>query len=89
MKIKKIDSAIHDFDHTPSPKGTLEKATYSKENIRNYYIFQKYLGSGGSGKVRLATHKNDPTKIFAIKTILKDKIKTKKFMVRREIEMLK
>lgn len=45
-----------------------------KENIRNVYNMHKIIGSGNFGTVRLASPKSNPTKVFAVKSIRREKI---------------
>ena len=44
------------------------------DDIKDVYVFTKKIGSGNFGTVRLAHPKNNPNKVFAIKTIPRDKI---------------
>jgi serine/threonine protein kinase len=44
------------------------------ENIRNVYMIGKIIGSGNFGTVRLATHISNPNKLFAVKSIPREKI---------------
>ena len=42
------------------------------DDIKEVYVFIKKLGSGSFGTVRLAHPRNNPNKLFAIKSILRD-----------------
>lgn len=44
------------------------------DNIKDIYDIKKLIGSGNFGTVRLATPKSNPNKIFALKTIPREKI---------------
>lgn len=51
-----------------------EKVTTSVENIKDYYHFVRYLGQGGFSTVRVA-QKKDTGKLYAVKSIAKDRVK--------------
>ncbi|EAS04482.1 kinase domain protein (macronuclear) [Tetrahymena thermophila SB210] len=68
--------------------------TASTEDINYFYKIISQLGKGSFGSVKLATYRqgqNDrrEKKLFAIKTILKDRVKDKIYMLQRELEVLK
>lgn len=65
-----------------------QKATPSYTNIRKIYTFEKVLGKGNYGVVRMASLKTDPTSKFAIKIIEKERIKHKLFLLEREVSIL-
>lgn len=45
-----------------------------KEDIRIVYEMKKVIGTGNFGKVRLASPWSNPRKLFAIKSIPRDKV---------------
>ena len=51
------------------------KNHFSTTDVRQTYKFLKEIGWGHFGTVRLATPKNDPHNIVAVKSILKESIK--------------
>ena len=51
------------------------KKNFSTDDVRATYKFLKVIGGGHFGTVRLATPKNDPNNIVAVKSILKESIK--------------
>ena len=57
------------------------------ENIREVYTFEKVIGHGHFGTVRLALHKKSGIN-YAIKSIPKDKIKENIHLLKRELEIL-
>lgn len=58
-------------------------------DIQKFYAFKKVLGHGHFGTVREAWRLSDPTKkLFAVKSIPKDKIVKDLKLMRRELEML-
>lgn len=61
----------------------------SRANPRKVYHFQKVLGSGGFGIVKLGTYLSNPEKKVAIKIIEKKKLKDKLHMLMREVEIIK
>jgi calcium-dependent protein kinase len=63
--------------------------TASTENITKYYIIGDVIGCGSFGKVRLAKSMNENSRIFAVKTIHRARLKEKGYMLRRELEILK
>ena len=50
----------------------------NKENVESNYVFKTQLGSGYYGVVKLAIHKADPDKVYAIKSIDKTKLSEKR-----------
>lgn len=72
----------------PHPNNPTTKTTPSYTNIRKIYSFEKVLGKGNYGVVRLASLKSDPTSKFAIKIIEKERIKNKLFLLEREVSIL-
>jgi len=60
----------------------------SYTNIRKIYSFDKVLGKGNYGVVRLASLKSDPTSKFAIKIIEKERIQNRFFLLERELAIL-
>ncbi len=46
------------------------------------------MGTGTFGTVRMAVKKNNPNRQYAIKTIEKKKLKSKEYMLTRELEIL-
>ena len=61
----------------------------SNENIRQIYNFEKILGKGSFGLVRIISLKKEPEKKFALKIIEKDKVKDKVYLLEREITILR
>lgn len=61
----------------------------SNENIRLLYNFEKILGKGSFGLVRIISLKKEPEKKFALKIIEKDKVKEKVYLLEREITILR
>ena len=60
-----------------------------KADIQKYYSFKRVLGHGHFGTVREAARLSDPSKkLFAIKSIPKEKIKKDFKLMRRELELL-
>ena len=49
------------------------------------YIFRKKIGSGNFGTVRLASPKTNPDKIFAVKTIPREKIEDELELLEQEL----
>ena len=64
------------------------KAPPSYTNIRKIYSFEKVLGKGNYGVVRMASLKSDPSSKFAIKIIEKERLKNKFFLLEREVSIL-
>ena len=61
----------------------------SSENIRQIYNFEKILGKGSFGLVRVISFKKEPEKKFALKIIEKDKVKEKVYLLESEITILR
>lgn len=61
----------------------------SNENVRLLYNFEKILGKGSFGLVRVISLKKEPEKKFALKIIEKDKVKEKFYLLQREITILR
>jgi calcium-dependent protein kinase len=60
----------------------------STSNIRSIYTFEKILGHGSFGIVKLARLKSNPAKQVAIKIIDKNKVKGKEGILATEIYIL-
>jgi calcium-dependent protein kinase len=58
------------------------------ESIHNYYKFIKVIGHGQFGTVREAIKLNSNDKAYAIKSILKEKVKKKYKLLKRELQSL-
>ncbi len=78
--------AAEGIDPNSSPNSRI---VTSNQNIKEVYAFGKYLGSGGYGSVKLCWYKKDPKRKFAVKSIFKDRIAHKMYVITREIEILK
>lgn len=65
------------------------KKTYSQTDIRTVYKFEKLIGGGHFGTVRTAHLKTDPDKKYAVKSILKDRIKSDVQMLESELNIIK
>ena len=61
----------------------------SRQDIRQIYNFEKILGKGSFGLVRVISLKKEPEKKFALKIIEKDKVKDKVYLLEREITILR
>lgn len=61
----------------------------SNESIYRHYQFGKLLGSGNFGNVKLAYLRRDRTKVYAIKTIPKQKLSGKMHLLKRELFILR
>jgi calcium-dependent protein kinase len=61
----------------------------SKTNIKDVYIFGKFLGKGGFGMVKLGYLKSNKDKKVAIKIIDKKHLKKKTYLLLRELETIK
>ena len=57
------------------------------DNIRSFYNFEKVIGHGHFGTVRLSTQRASGVN-YAIKSIQKDKIKEDIHLLKRELEIL-
>lgn len=67
----------------------LENST-SRANIRDVYDFSSVLGKGGFGTVKLATLKNGISdKKVAVKILEKSQLKSKMFVMLRELEIMR
>ena len=51
------------------------KFDFSVENVRNVYNFEKFIGGGAFGTVRRSHLKADPSKLYAIKSIIYEELK--------------
>lgn len=56
-----------------------------RENIRNVYKVEKVIGSGNFGTVRLARPFSNPLKIYAIKSIPREKIESEIQLLEQEL----
>jgi len=84
-------AAEADLFQVPSPNNLTNKpykTTASKDNIRFFYKIGKVLGHGAFGTVRIAYSREQLTRKFAIKTIHKDRMQEKPYMIRRELEII-
>jgi calcium-dependent protein kinase len=61
----------------------------STTSIRKLYTFEKIIGTGGFGIVKLGKMKSNENKHVAIKIIEKLKLKNKQYLMLRELEVLK
>lgn len=62
----------------------------SKTNIRDVYAFSSVLGKGGFGTVKLASLKSNVSdKKVAVKIIEKSRLKSKMYILLRELEILR
>lgn len=78
-----------DVSFNMNEKVRLENFT-SKTNIRDVYSFSSVLGKGGFGTVKLATLKSGVSdKKVAVKIIEKARVKTKMYILLRELEILR
>lgn len=64
------------------------KETFSQTDIRKVYKFNKLLGGGHFGTVRLASPISDPELSFAVKSILSDDIKKDIKLLEEELAIL-
>mmetsp|Transcript_20151 Transcript_20151/g.14586 ORF Transcript_20151/g.14586 Transcript_20151/m.14586 type:complete len:146 (+) Transcript_20151:3-440(+) len=71
----------HTFDHI--------KEEFSTTDIRTVYAFKKMIGGGNFGTCRTAYKKTDPNKIFAVKSVLREKIAKDINLLEAELEILK
>ena len=51
-------------------------ATLAKDDVRIRYNFEKAIGEGGFGSVKIGSLKKDPSKKFAIKSIKREDFKS-------------
>ena len=63
--------------------------TASLDNIRQFFKVGKLLGTGSFGSVRLCTSRFEYSRQYAVKTIAKERMDQKIYMLRRELEILK
>ena len=63
-------------------------ATLSSENIREIYTFDKVIGKGSYGVVRMGYLINDSSKKFAIKILERNSLKAKVYILEREVTIL-
>jgi calcium-dependent protein kinase len=68
---------------------TVDEINISNESIYRHYQFGKLLGSGNFGNVKLAQLKRDKSKMYAVKTIPKSKLKDKLHLLKRELQILR
>lgn len=67
-----------------------EETVASSTNIRSVYEFDsKIIGRGHYGVVRKAWKKNNSSRIFAVKTMSKTKLKSELYLLVRELDILK
>lgn len=57
----------------------------SGENVYKHYAFGKLLGSGNFGNVKMAFLRRDKSKVYAVKTIPKYKLRDKLHLLKREL----
>lgn len=65
------------------------KDQYSNQDIRNVYKFEKLIGGGHFGTVRLAHRKSDQKIKYAVKSILRQNIKRDVKLLEEELEILR
>lgn len=82
------EEKVGEADLNKELEGIEEK--YSKSDIRHVYKFVKVIGGGHFGTVRLAHHRKDIEKHFAVKSILRSGInKGDGKLLESEISILK
>ena len=92
--IKGDFNAINTTTNSVPPKQEIKRYRSSifmlnNENIQGKYIFKAQLGSGYYGVVKLAYHRNDPDKVYAVKSIDKTKLSPKRLLsAMNEIKIL-
>jgi len=64
------------------------KDRFSNFDVRKVYKFEKLIGGGNFGTVRLAHRLSDPNVKYAIKSILKQNIKKDVKLLEEELEIL-
>lgn len=64
------------------------KDRFSTYDIRKVYRFEKLIGGGNFGTVRLAHRLSDPNIKYAVKSILKQNIKKDVKLLEEELEIL-
>eukprot|EP01017_Pseudomicrothorax_dubius_P029782 TRINITY_DN3654_c0_g3_i8.p1 TRINITY_DN3654_c0_g3~~TRINITY_DN3654_c0_g3_i8.p1 ORF type:complete len:589 (+),score=112.24 TRINITY_DN3654_c0_g3_i8:64-1767(+) len=75
---------------TPQRRTRREATVTSLTNIRQVYEFApKAIGHGYFGTVRVAWMPSNPEARFAVKSIVKDKVKKESFVMLRELDILK
>ena len=84
LKISKIMSHIDDPDYKAS--NFIQKIV--TDNIKDVYSFKKKIGAGNFGTVRLASPKTNPEKIFAVKTIPRERIEDDLELLEQELQIL-
>ncbi|KAM3139557.1 hypothetical protein pb186bvf_008393 [Paramecium bursaria] len=63
-----------------------EVKRFARDDIRNYYRFEKVLGSGSFGTVKIGISRQ--LKKYAVKTINKYKMRDQFYLVQRELEIM-
>lgn len=74
-----------------SPEGNVFnniKERFSNYDVRKVYRFEKLVGGGNFGTVRLAHRHSDPNIKYAVKSILKQNIKKDVKLLEEELEIL-
>ena len=64
------------------------KDKFSNYDVRQVYKFEKLLGGGHFGQVRLAHRKTEPSIKYAVKSILRVNIKKDVKLLEEELEIL-
>ena len=64
------------------------KERYSNFDVRKVYRFEKLIGGGNFGTVRLAHRISDPNIKYAVKSILHQNIKKDVKLLEEELEIL-
>ena len=64
------------------------KEKYSNFDVRKVYKFEKLIGGGNFGSVRLAHRLSDPNIKYAVKSILRVNIKKDVKLLEEELEIL-
>jgi calcium-dependent protein kinase len=67
---------------------TIEE-TYSTTDIRTVYKFEKLIGGGHFGTVRIAHPISDPEKSYAVKSLLRESIRKEVKLLESELQILK
>lgn len=77
-------------NHNSSLEITFWDLTHSNENIHDVYTFGDLIGAGHFSKVRKGFLKQDESnRIYAIKSIRKDLVKSNSHLLKRELEILR
>lgn len=63
--------------------------TYSTTDIRTVYKFEKLIGGGHFGTVRIAHPISDPNKSYAVKSLLRESIRKEVKLLESELQILK